>query len=98
MSSSRILINKSYGGFGISEEAIELYREKTGKIYEDYYEYKNRQDPILLEIFDELGEKINTWASEIKAVEIKKGEKYTIFDYDGYETLITEESLTLTAK
>lgn len=98
--SSRILINKSFGGFHISDEAAELYRQKSGKKYESFegFEYKNRQDPILLEIFDELGGKINSYCSEIKAVEIKKGEKYTIFEYDGYETLITEELLTLTAK
>ena len=48
----KILINRCYGGFGISDEALKLYKQKV-----PLYEYDNgyhieRTDPILIEIFE----------------------------------------------
>ncbi len=108
-----ILYNDGYGDYCLSKEAIELYIKKKPDaiIYKDYddgeddkidYEqmsYKiSRSDPLLIEIFHKIGDKINSTrmfnnklitVCYIQIVRIlKKYENYYHFhDYDGLETL-----------
>ena len=104
----KIVINKCFGGFGLSEEAIFLYGKKKGiNIIKDkkksnslashYYidEIKNgnyfsdrdikRNDPALVEVVNELGEKADGAYSELKIVEIPDDMKWEIDEYDGKE-------------
>jgi len=126
----KVVINGCYGGFGLSQEAKELYAKKKGfelffykseigsekftriekeerfgsfsftkdlgEIFEgfqsqkDYYwsDYAlDRTDPMFIEVVEELGEKANSWASELKIVEIPDGTNYTIDNYDGIESI-----------
>jgi len=124
----KVVINGCYGGFGLSQEAKELYAKKKG--FELFF-YKNemgsekftriekeerfgsysftrdfgdkvvgfqkdnywsdyaleRTDTILIEVVEELGKKANSWASELKVVEIPDGTNYTINEYDGIESI-----------
>lgn len=42
----KIVINNCWGGFGLSDQAVEMYRELSGK--EDFSEFTmERDDPIL---------------------------------------------------
>ncbi len=123
----KIILNKCYGGFGVSDKAYELYAEKKGiSLYRYWDDYKNekmrkgcgiltyyftkdygdsvkkneidwktnlylnsgyRDDPILIEVVEELGEKASDSFSNLVVVEIPDGMDYVIDDYDGVETL-----------
>lgn len=128
----KVILNKCFGGFGVSKEAYELYAKKKGidvfhytqknlknEIYtyatddnrsfdfyftkdfgdnvyisdEDFKKYflnldeKFREDKILIEVVEELGEKANSMYSNLKIVEIPDNLDYVIDDYDGIETL-----------
>ena len=51
----RIVYNATYGGFGISQEAEDLYWEIKGQPKPKYwYDYQlNREDPIILQRSEE---------------------------------------------
>lgn len=127
----KIILNKCYGGFDVSEEAYKLYAEKKGlTLYCYYYDYKNnrmvknvkagssffkyyftkdfgysvedkkidwsthlyldsghRDDPILIEVVEELGKKASGSYGNLVIVEIPDGMNYVINNYDGVETL-----------
>lgn len=44
-----------------------------------------RDDPLLLQVFDELGQKAAGWCCHLKAVEIPAGIEWEIDQYDGME-------------
>ena len=83
----RIVINKCYGGFGLSREAINLYKAKSGMCKNDevYAHDIERDDPILIEIIEELGEKAEGVCARLKIVEIPDNVNWTIEEYDGKE-------------
>ncbi len=96
----KILINRCYGGFGISDEALELYKQKV-----PLYEYDNgyhieRTDSILIEIFEEKGsEFVSGPFSDIQLQIIPDNCHYYIEEYDGKEGIsdtwiyVTEDEL-----
>ncbi len=92
----KVVINRCYGGFGLSEEcAIALgavlkqfgdyfYPEfPNGKWAQDY-----RTDPKLIHLMETKG---SEWCSgsfaKLKVVEIPDDVKWEIHDYDGIETI-----------
>ena len=104
----KIVINKCFGGFGLSQEATLLYGKKKGlniivvkdrhmKSLNHYYlnEVKDgnyfsdsdieRNDPALIEVVEELGEKADGTYSELRIVEIPDDIKWEIDEYDGKE-------------
>lgn len=121
----KVVINGDYGGFGLSEEAIERYIElsdltlyrhfdtewKTISYYTvPYDEYERvhnqdkktgnyaasnalswserdipRNDPILVQVVKELGERVNSLYSSLKMVDIPLDVQWFIEDYDGWE-------------
>lgn len=90
----KVILNKCYGGFGISRKAYELYAKKKGlKISDDEkdkrppIDYRYREDKTLIEVVEELGEEANGRYADLKIVEIPDDLNYTIDDYDGIETL-----------
>lgn len=129
----KVILNKCYGGFGVSQEAYELYAKKKGielfaykldfkngkpiyrktdmsssiftitftKDFGDYVELSDdnsekyilelrgnhREDPVLIEVVEELGDRVNSPFSKLVVVDIPDGMEYEIDDYDGVETL-----------
>lgn len=127
----KIILNKCYGGFNVSDEAYELYGKKKGislyRYYDIYEKYiltktktkdsgigtyyftkdfgdivrmvkvdwetrlylnsEHRDDPTLIEVVEELGEKASGRYSKLVVVEIPDDMDYVIDDYDGIETL-----------
>lgn len=123
----KVVINKCYGGYGLSKEAFELYAKKKNiklyprqskydgfgivsyltipyeewiKIHEECEKKRNytesnkyhfgdstieRNDPILVEVVEELGEKANGAFAKLHIVEIPDDINYEIEDYDGME-------------
>jgi hypothetical protein len=80
----KIAINRCYGGFGISEKALNLYNEKS-KTKMDYAHDIERDDPILIEVIELLGEEADDRFSKLKIVEIPDGVEWKIEEYDGHE-------------
>lgn len=84
----KVLINRCYGGFSISDEAKNLYKERSGvNGYVSSYCDELRDDPILINIVEELGERANGSASKLMVVDVPGHYQYQIEDYDGIETI-----------
>jgi hypothetical protein len=98
----KVLVNDCYGGYGISLEAELLYLTKKGISFELLEErYGNgkylidgeetyceirRDDPILIEVVEEIGsEKASGMHAELSISEIPDGCHYSIHEYDGTE-------------
>ena len=80
----KIVINKCYGGFGLSDVAEARYKNESGNTEFSYYNIP-RADPILVSIVEELGE--DSWGawSELSVVEIPDGVDWYVEEYDGKE-------------
>lgn len=87
----KIVINASYGGFVLSDEARSRLKElcqENGEQY-DYEWILPRHDPILVQVVEELGsERASAECATLRVVSIS-GRTYRISDYDGHETIIT---------
>lgn len=88
----KVILNKDYGGFDISPEGYQLYAKKKGiekanGKFDFYLDAEHREDPVLIEVIEELGEGANTKFSKLKIVEIPADMEYVIDEYDGIETL-----------
>ena len=83
----RIAINKCFGGFGLSDEALDLYKAKTGMGKDDevYALDIKRDDPNLIEVIEELGPMAYGDCAELKIVEIPDDVEWEIEEYDGIE-------------
>ena len=81
----KIVINKCYGGFGLSKEAEELYVQKkniSGPLRGDIL----RNDSVLVEVVETLGDKASGKYSELNVVEIPDDvTDWRIEEYDGSE-------------
>jgi len=80
----KIVINTCYGGFGLSKQALALFNERSGTVvaYEDKI---MRDDPILVEVVEQLGEDAADRFAELKVVEVPDDVQWQIEDYDGKE-------------
>ncbi len=133
----KIVINRCYGGFGLSYKAMMLYAQKMGfklfaygepeygkgykplvpeqvekaflvhystaelpqgagtlksneKLLNDNYFTERdirRNDPILVEVVEELGQEADNKFAELKVVEIPDDVEWEINEYDGMETV-----------
>jgi hypothetical protein len=85
--SQRIVINRCYGGFGLSMEAEKRYRELAVPEEKVFWTYDiKRNSPFLLQVIDELGEEIASAAfANLKVIEIPEGVKWHIADCHGME-------------
>lgn len=93
-----ILYNNCYGGYMPSMKAEELYNQricktKDNELEDDVPFYRlERHDPLLVQIFHELGEEFNDeqQGTNIKIAEIPEKYKnyYEIEEYDGAENVV----------
>ena len=80
----KIVINSCFGGFGLSDAALARYNELTGQTLEYYFEI-DRNDPNLVQVVEELGEKADTTYSQLNIVDIPEDVDWDIHEYDGLE-------------
>lgn len=83
----KIAINTEFGGFSLSDEAIDLYKILTGiPPVEDvkYWEIA-RDNVVLVQIIEQLGDRANSRYSELKIIEIPDDVEWHIHEYDGIE-------------
>ena len=82
----KVVINTCFGGFGLSDAAIERYCELDGCSPVNFWSGSiDRDDPNLVKVVQELGEAAETPYSELKIVDIPNDVKWHIHEYDGLE-------------
>jgi hypothetical protein len=78
---TKIVINRCYGGFSLSDQAC---AELDCSQYA-YCEDDKRNDPKLVECVERLGKAASGAIADLEVVEIPDGVEWTIEEYDGSE-------------
>ena len=82
----KVVINKCFGGFGLSEEAYKFLN-----IPWDGYGYElmeDRSNPALVKCVEALGKNASGELSSLKVVEIPDDVEWEINEYDGLESVV----------
>ena len=79
-----IVLNKCYGGFGLSKQAVEALGLEDG-----YYGDVGRDDPTLIALIQEHGsEWVSGRCAKLRIVEIpEKATDWEMNEYDGIESI-----------
>lgn len=81
-----VVINNCYGGFSLSEAAINRYKAMAGITDPDWWDRDlARDDPYLVTIVREMGKDADGSVAELKIVEVPAGVDWVIEEYDGNE-------------
>lgn len=88
----KIVVNRCYGGFELSEKAMDVLKEK-GYEEEELFKFRFgdclRNTNDLIKIVEELGNEANGWGSTLKVIEIPDNNTdWDIIEYDGSEYVI----------
>lgn len=90
----KVVKNACYGGYGLSDKAINRLSEITGKSREqcvnDYdfgFEKETRIASELIQVIEELGEDASGTCAKLVIVEIPDDVIWEIEEYDGWETI-----------
>lgn len=91
----KVVYNACYGGFGLSQKAFSLYNNKRSNLNLSTINYDVeilRNDPLLVEVIEELGQEANGKFAQLEIMEIPNQytDCYTIDEYDGLEGVICE--------
>jgi len=82
----KVVINSCFGGFGLSDAALDEYKNREGITDPDFYYYDIPRDcPVLVAMVEEQGTAINGTFSDLKIVEIPDGINWYIEEYYGRE-------------
>lgn len=90
----KVVVNRRYGGFGLSEKAYKelgLKWDGYGFLYNLPREFKDlegeqgRANPKLVDIVEKLGTEANGESATLEIVEIPDDVSWHIAEYDGYE-------------
>lgn len=82
----KIVLNKCFGGFGLSDKAIKRLRELEENSTEERFYGVARENPNLITVVEELGDEADGDYADLVVVEIPDGYEYKIDEYDGMET------------
>lgn len=83
----RIVVNRQHGAFSLSESAIEWLQERGADWTNDD---PARDDPLLVECVEALGEEASGSFADLQIVEIPEGVDWQIEDDDGVEWVAEE--------
>ncbi len=87
----KLVINTEYGGFDLSDQAIEAYEKRTGQTGICSWQI-DRHDADLVAVVEQLGKAADGDNSKL-SVETITEDRYFIREYDGAETLYTPSNL-----
>lgn len=87
----KVAFNGCYGGFSLSDKAVERLKE-LGVKYDRHYEYEDmpRHHPLLIQVIEELVEEASGDYSNLCIATIDSP-LYKIDEYDGSESVVTPE-------
>jgi len=103
----KIVINTSYGGFGISfdgaermaelgcsvaERKLKEYDEQDGDDWTWHGTEIHRHDPILVAVVEDIEEEASDYLADLKVVEIDS-DRYYVENYDGLESVVTPKNV-----
>ncbi len=82
----KVIFDRTLSGASFPDSNIDLLQEirSLGR-YWDVNWTGERDDPMVIRVVEELGEKANGKHAKLKVVEIPDGTKYTVEEYDGNE-------------
>lgn len=83
----KVVVNKRFGGFGLSKKAYEFLGLEWDGYGFKYRDYNMRTDHKLVECVETLGREANGTFSALKVVDIPDDVDWEIDDYDGFETI-----------
>ena len=75
------------------QRASQKARERSNERYRElvlYDAYLDREDPVLVQVVEELGDAANGMCAKLAVYEIPDGTAYRIDEYDGNESVITQ--------
>lgn len=82
----KIVINTCFGGFNLSQKAIEAYADRKGIPADEVYTYELlRDDAVLVDIVETMGDAAGGQFSRLKVVTIPADVQWQIDEYDGAE-------------
>ena len=84
----KLVINSEYGGFSLSDEARDLYYQRSGCEIPrlEFWDYDiARDDPWLVSVVEDMGDKANGLCAKLKIVEIPNDVDWIVCEYDGNE-------------
>lgn len=87
---NKVVYNDCYGGFGLSEKAIDWLISKG--IKEDNIDVLERHHPLLVECVETLGSKASNDRYSLLKIALISEPIYRIQEYDGIEQVITTSS------
>jgi len=83
-------------------ERMRAEDEKTTRLYEGRFDRSNamyfslrdvdRADPALVQVVEELGDKANGMCAKLRIEDVPAGTLYRIDEYDGYESVMTQDT------
>jgi hypothetical protein len=83
---TKIVINRCYGGFSLSDKAEQIYKERKGINDPDWWHGNlDRSDPILVSLIEEFGQSADGRFAELMIVDVPDDVEWQIEDYDGIE-------------
>ena len=80
----QVVINRCYGGFGLSAKAEETLTTLLG---EDGFNEMERHSPLLVSLVKNMGERANGSFAKLEVCDIEDGLDYDVEEYDGYESI-----------
>jgi hypothetical protein len=88
---TKVVYNGCFGGFGMSQAAIDRYWELKGEpAPTDWWPIDvDRADPLLVQVVEELGEETSCWG-DLQIRDVPAGSLYRIEEYDGYEAVVLQ--------
>jgi hypothetical protein len=82
----KVVINKCHGGFGLSKEAENKYKELAGISDPNFYNRSiARDDAHLIAVVELMGSEASGRYADLRIVEIPDDIKWYIEEYDGLE-------------
>jgi hypothetical protein len=87
----KVVYNACFGGFGLSQEAMDALGIDKEQAYSYATDYSLRSDQKLVEVVERLGARANSGYSELKIKEVPDGHEFFITEYDGSEGVLHSE-------
>ena len=82
----KVVINSCYGGFGLSNKALDMYKQLSNK--SEVYAYElDRTDPILIQVVETLGAEADGSCANLRIVEIPDDITWEITKHAGIESV-----------
>jgi hypothetical protein len=82
----RIVINDCFGGYGLSEDALEEYKRMACIDDPEFTDQDiDRDDTYLVRLVEEWGERAEDSFAQLKIVDIPADVDWIIQEYDGHE-------------